>query len=181
EPYNLARFLSNKSSKSISKGIIPNQKKQRFIDKILLYIRGNFFIPDARVGWIKPSVHFLSEYISKNNIETIITTGPPHSLHLIGLEIKNRLGVKWVADFRDPWTTIGYHKKLKLSKHSQEKHKSLEKQVLNTADQIIVTSSITKKEFETLTNKPITVITNGYDTEPIGKIALDSKFTLSHI
>src|SRR5690606_13183421 len=119
--------------------------------------------------------------LSENNIETIITTGPPHSLHLIGLEIKNRLGVKWVADFRDPWTTIGYHKKLKLSKHSQEKHKSLEKQVLNTADQIIVTSSTTKKEVEILTNEPITVITNGYDTEPIGKIALDFKFTLSHI
>jgi glycosyltransferase involved in cell wall biosynthesis len=181
EPYNLAGFLSKKSSKSISKGIIPNQKKQSFIDKILLYARGNFFIPDARIGWVKPSVSFLSEYITKNNIETIITTGPPHSLHLIGLKLKESLGVEWVADFRDPWTTIGYHKKLKLSKSSKEKHKVLEKQVLNTADKIIVTSYITKTEFEAITNKPISVITNGFDNEKITEFSLDTKFTLSHI
>lgn len=181
EPYKLAGLFSKKASNSISKGIIPVQKKQSFIHKLLIYIRGNFFIPDARIGWVKPSVLFLSDYISKNNIGTIITTGPPHSLHLIGLALKDRLGVDWVADFRDPWTTIGYHKKLKLSKVSKEKHKVLERQVLNSADKIIVTSYTTKTEFETITNKPISVITNGYDIEKVGEVSLDTKFTLSHI
>ncbi len=102
-------------------------------------------------------------------------------MHLIGLQLKEQLGVKWMADFRDPWTTIGYHKQLKLTKSSKEKHKALEKQVLNTADQIIVTSFTTKKEFQQLTNKPIEVITNGYDDESVDKFQLDSKFTLSHI
>jgi len=181
EPYKLASLFSKKALSSISKGIIPVQQKQNIIQKLLIYIRGNFFIPDARIGWVKPSVSFLSDYISKNNIETIITTGPPHSLHLIGLKLKERLGVEWMADFRDPWTTIGYHKKLKLSKSSRKKHKILEKQVLNTADKIIVTSYITKTEFETITNKPILVITNGYDNERVGEVLLDEKFTLSHI
>jgi hypothetical protein len=89
--------------------------------------------------------------------------------------------VEWLADFRDPWTTIGYHKKLKLTKASKEKHKALEKEVLNSADKIIVTSHITKIEFEGLTNKPISVITNGYDNETVGAVSLDIKFTLSHI
>lgn len=181
EPYKLAGLFSEKASNSISKGIIPVQRKQSLIQKLLLYIRGNFFIPDARIGWVKPSVQFLSDYIAENNIETIITTGPPHSLHLIGLKLKERLGVEWLADFRDPWTTIGYHKKLKLSKASKEKHKALEKEVLNSADKIIVTSHITKTEFESLTNKPISVITNGYDNETVGAVSLDIKFTLSHI
>ena len=181
EPYRLANLFSKKDSSSISKGIIPVQKKQSFIQKLLIYIRGNFFIPDARIAWVKPSVLFLSDYISNSNIKTIITTGPPHSLHLIGLNLKEKLGVEWVADFRDPWTTIGYHKKLKLSKTSKAKHKLLEKQVLNAADKIIVTSYNTKKEFETITNKPITVITNGYDNETVGAVSLDNKFTLSHI
>lgn len=181
EPYRWAGFFSNKSSKTISKGIISEKKKQSFIEKAMLYIRGNYFIPDARKNWIKPSVKYLSEYISKVKIQTIITTGPPHSLHLIGLQLKEQLGVKWLADFRDPWTTIGYHKQLKLTKASKEKHKALEKQVLNTADQIIVTSSVTKKEFQDITNKPIEVITNGFDNESVDDITLDSKFTLSHI
>jgi len=181
EPYKWASIFSKKSSKTISKGIISEDKAQSFIEKLLLYIRGNFFIPDARVGWVKPSVSFLLDYIKKENIDTIITTGPPHSVHLIGLQLKEKLGVKWLADFRDPWTTIGYHKQLKLSSASAAKHKSLEKQVLNQADQIIVTSSVTKQEFQTISEKPIEVITNGYDDEISVDFELDTKFTVSHI
>ncbi|GAA4969667.1 glycosyltransferase family 4 protein [Algibacter aquimarinus] len=181
EPYKFAGALSNKSTNTISKGIIPEKKRQSFFEKVMLYIRGNFFIPDARKNWVKPSINYLSEYISKENIKTIITTGPPHSLHLIGLSLKDKLGVKWIADFRDPWTTIGYHKQLKLTKASKCKHKALEKQVLNTADQVIVTSSVTKNEFQQITNQPIEVITNGYDNDLVGKIEQDSKFTLAHI
>jgi len=181
EPYTWAGFFSNKSSKTISKGIISDEKEQSFIEKAMLYVRGNFFIPDARVSWVKPSVSFLLDYIKKENIETIITTGPPHSVHLIGLQLRQKLEVKWLADFRDPWTTIGYHKQLKLTSASKAKHKSFEKQVLNNADQIIVTSFVTKKEFQNITNTPIEVITNGYDDEASVDFKMDTKFTLSHI
>ena len=91
EPYKMAAVVSSKQSKTISKGIISSQKKQNFIEKVLLFIRGNFFIPDARKNWIKPSVCFLSNYIQENNIKTIITTGPPHSMHLIGLNLNLKL------------------------------------------------------------------------------------------
>lgn len=181
EPYKWAGFFSNTSSKTISKGIISDEKEQSFIEKAMLYVRGNFFIPDARIGWVKPSVSFLLDYIKKEGIETIITTGPPHSVHLIGLQIKQKLGVKWLADFRDPWTTIGYHKQLRLTSASKAKHKLLEKEVLNASDQIIVTSFVTKKEFQGFTNKSIEVITNGYDDEATVEFQMDTKFTLSHI
>ncbi|RTY72728.1 glycosyltransferase family 4 protein [Flavobacterium sp. LS1R10] len=181
EPYQLASFLSKNKTQKISSGIIPNQKKQSFLDKTFLWIRGNLFIPDARVFWVKPSVAYLEKYIVENNIDTIVTSGPPHSLHLIGLELKQKLDLKWFADFRDPWTTIGYHKSLRLSSFAAKKHKALEHQVLNTADTIIVTSKTTKTEFQAITAKPIAVITNGYDTEQVEKQALDSKFSLAHI
>jgi hypothetical protein len=181
EPYQLASFLSKNKTKKISSGIIPNQKKQSFLDKTFLWIRGNLFIPDARVFWVKPSVAFLEKYIKDNDIDTIITSGPPHSLHLIGLELKQKLDLKWFADFRDPWTTIGYHKSLRLSDFAAKKHKALEREVLNSADTIIVTSKTTKIEFQALTSKPIAVITNGYDTEQVGKQTLDTKFSLAHI
>lgn len=181
EPYRLAGLFSKKTSKTISKGIISENNKQSVIEKALLYIRGNFFIPDARKNWVKPSVSYLSKYILEQGVNTVITTGPPHSLHLIGLQLKEKTGVKWLADFRDPWTTIGYHKHLKLTQKAKQKHKALEKAVLNTADQIIVTSTVTKKEFEAITTKPIAVITNGYDTEFVGEVVLDSKFSIAHI
>ena len=181
EPYGFASIFSKNKTKKISSGIIPNQKKQTFIEKTFLWIRGNLFIPDARVLWVSPSVRYLKKYIRENKIDTIVTSGPPHSLHLIGLQLKKDLGVTWLADFRDPWTTIGYHKALKLSAFAGKKHKALEKEVLTTADTILVTSKTTKKEFEALTSKPIAVITNGYDVEQVTKQPLDAKFTMAHI
>lgn len=181
EPYKFADFLSKRQSETISKGIIKTKNSQGILEKLMLFVRGNFFIPDARKSWIKPSVAYLSNYIKKNGVDAVITTGPPHSMHLIGLELKDRLGVKWLADFRDPWTTIGYHKKLKLTNSSAMKHMELERNVLNNADQIITTSFTTKKEFEQITKKPIEVITNGYDNEPVSDYVMDKKFSLSHI
>ena len=181
EPHKIAGLLSKNESKRISKGIIHKPKSQGFIEKLLLFIRGNFFIPDARKNWIKPSVNFLFKYISEHNIETIITTGPPHSLHLIGKQLKERTRVKWISDFRDPWTSIGYHKKLKLTKRSKAKHKLLEREVLQQADKIITTSFTTGKEFQNIVNKPIKVITNGFDDQDNEALPLDKKFTFSHI
>jgi galactitol-specific phosphotransferase system IIB component len=181
EPYQLASFFSDNKTKKISSGIIPNQKKQSFMDKLFLLIRGNLFIPDARFLWVKPSVSYLEKYILENNIDTIITSGPPHSLHLIGLKLKQSIDLKWFADFRDPWTTIGYHKSLRLSNYATMKHKMLERKVLNAADTLIVTSKTTKREFEAITIKPIAVITNGYDVEKIEAQTLDLKFSLAHI
>ncbi|PCJ94141.1 MAG: glycosyl transferase family 1 [Flavobacteriaceae bacterium] len=180
EPYRLASLFSKKKTKRISSGIIAT-KNQSFLEKTMLWVRGNFFIPDARKYWVKPSITFLKSIIEKEGIRTIITTGPPHSVHLIGLGLKKKLNLQWLVDFRDPWTSIGYHKKLKLSKASQAKHKALEYLVLTSADKIIVTSSTTKSEFEVLTKKPIRVITNGFDVDYAEEVVLDIKFTLSHI
>ena len=181
EPYKIANKVSKGNASTISKGIIATKEKQSFTERFLLFIRGNFFIPDARKNWIKPSVKYLSDYISEHSIDTIITTGPPHSLHLIGLQLKNKLKVNWFADFRDPLTTIGYHKKLKLLPFARLKHKRLEKTVLQSADEIIVTSYTTENQFKAITKKPITVITNGYDHETVGAVELDNRFTISHI
>ncbi len=180
EPYGLASIFSKKKTKRISSGIIQKHQKQSLIERAMLWIRGNFFIPDARKYWVKPSVRTISKLIQAEGIETIVTTGPPHSVHLIGLQLKKQFTLQWVADFRDPWTSIGYHNKLKLTKASKRKHNALEKQVLETADKVIVTSTTTKLEFEKLTASPIEVITNGYDGE-VKESVLDEKFTISHI
>jgi hypothetical protein len=180
EPYRLAGVFSKRKTKRISSGIIQS-KNQSFLEKILLWIRGNLFIPDARKYWVKPSVRFLEKVLKEEQIDTIITTGPPHSVHLIGEQLKTKHHIQWIADFRDPWTSIGYHKKLKLTSASKKKHKELESLVLNRADKIVVTSNTTKVEFEQLTRTPIKVITNGFDSKRKKGGALDAEFTISHI
>ena len=176
----LSKFFRDKIN-NYSKGIIPKVNKQSLLDRLLIFIRGNFFVPDSRIFWVRPSVKYLSNYLSNNQIDTIITTGPPHSIHLIGMELKSKFKLKWFSDFRDPWTAIGYHDNLKLNSIIKKKHFKLEKVVLSKSDHIIVTSNRTKTLFSDYTTSPITVITNGFDTEIENKVTLDENFTLTHV
>lgn len=182
EPASFAKKLFGKKTKQLQSGILPT-KKASLATRLMLYVRANFFIPDARVGWVKPSVAFLKDYCKQNEIHTVITTGPPHSLHLIGMQLQKEISVKWLADFRDPWTTIHYFAQLPLSNSALKKHKALEKKVLASADIITVTSKPTQTEFEKCTKKPIHVVTNGYDALQMPKesIPLDTKFSIAHI
>mgnify|MGYP000663406473 CR=1 FL=1 len=180
EPYRFASLFSRKKTKRISSGIIL-RKNQSLLERLMLWVRGNLFIPDARKYWVRPSIKFLYDVIDKEGISSIITTGPPHSVHLIGHYLKELKKVTWLADFRDPWTSIGYHKKLKLTKLAENRHKELEHLVLNNADKIIVTSQTTKKEFQQLTKKPIHIITNGFDSVTPANVQLDEKFTITHV
>ena len=152
-----------------------------FVDKVLHYVRANYFIPDSRKLWIKPSVNKISSLVKEYDIDIIITTGPPHSLHLIGDGVKKKTGVKWVADFRDPWTNIDYFHNLPLTKGARKKHHEMETRVLSNADAVLVVGKSMKEEFAER-SKQIHVLTNGFDDqineEPV---KLDKKFSISHI
>jgi len=114
----LSKFSSKEKQKSA--GFIDANPS--FFGRQMQYVRANYFIPDARKFWIKPSVKKLTPFVMENDIDIIITTGPPHSLHMIGAELKRKTGVKWLADFRDPWTNIDYFHSLPLSQKAKEKH-----------------------------------------------------------
>ncbi|EAS19653.1 putative glycosyl transferase [Flavobacteria bacterium BBFL7] len=181
EPSRWASSLSRKRTKKMQKGILP--KSPGLLQKLMIWVRGNLFVPDARVGWKSSVLKAIHPYLLENIKPTIITTGPPHSVHLIGLDLKKKYtGFKWLADFRDPWTTIGYHKHLKIGNSAQKKHEKLEQEVLDNADLIIVTSPHTGKEFASKSKTPIQVITNGFDIQSNATTRQpDGDFTLSHV
>ena len=168
-----------RSQKDASAGFLDS--KPSLTARALRFIRANFFVPDARCFWVKPSVNSLKSYLKDSGTDVVITTGPPHSVHLIGLALKKELGVKWVADFRDPWTSIDYFHNLPLTSASRKKHFRLEREVLTTADRVVVVSEQMKKEFMPAADD-IRVITNGFDTlETVEPIPLDEAFTLTHV
>jgi glycosyltransferase involved in cell wall biosynthesis len=177
EPNNLFAFFGK--SKTESAGFLnPNPT---FLGKILQYIRANYFIPDARKFWVKPSTSYLKKYLKTNKIDVVITTGPPHSMHLIGLNLKKELNIKWIADFRDPWTEIDYFQQLPLTKKAIEKHHYYEKAVLKNADAVLVVGKTMQENFSPYNSNVITV-TNGFDEVLTNeKVVLDSKFTITHI
>lgn len=172
-------FLSLKSLNSIRSGNISKNKNQSILQKVVFFIRGNFFIPDMKIFWKRNSVNFLKNYLSENNIETIITTGPPHSIHLIGLELKRKLNINWISDFRDPWVNLNYLNRFHLLPFVKEYHKKLRDKVINNSDAVIVTSKRLKDLYSEI-NSSIFQVTNGYDyNKPV--IKLDKKFSISHV
>ena len=149
--------------------------------KILHYIRANVFIPDARKFWIRPSLRFLKKYLNENEVDVIITTGPPHSVHLIGLGLKEKLGIKWIADFRDPWTEIDYFHQLPLTKRALKKHHYFEQKVLKKANAVLVVGNTMREKFKRF-NANVFTITNGYDGElETISLPLKGKFSLTHV
>ncbi|WP_027385852.1 glycosyltransferase family protein [Chryseobacterium gregarium] len=185
EPYQWAEKL-NKSNKKFKAGQFDVGKNQSWKSRLSIWVRGNFFIPDARVFWVKPSVTFLEKYLKENKIDVVVTSGPPHSLHLIGLNLKKQLpDIKWIADFRDPWTEISYYKHLKLTRGSDKKHRKLESEVFKNADIILATSYTDAENFRKNGANAV-CITNGFDEmhaqEKSSNTALkEEKFTLSYI
>jgi len=172
-------FPSLKSLNSIRSGNISKNKNQSILQKVVFFIRGNFFIPDMKIFWKRNSVNFLKNYLSENNIETIITTGPPHSIHLIGLELKRKLNINWISDFRDPWVNLNYLNRFHLLPFVKEYHKRLRDKVINNSDAVIVTSKRLKDLYSEI-NSSIFQVTNGYDyNKPV--IKLDKKFSISHV
>lgn len=162
EPYQIAEKL-NRSNKKFKGGQFDVGQNQNWKSRLSIWIRGNFFIPDARVFWVQPSVRFLKKYLSENPVDALVTTGPPHSMHLIGLELKKHFPkLKWIADFRDPWTEISYYQHLKLTKKSDRKHRALEAQVFKTADITLATSYTDAENFQKKGAHAV-CITNGFD------------------
>lgn len=185
EPYQLAEKL-NKSNKKFKAGQFDVGKNQSWKSRLSIWVRGNFFIPDARVFWVKPSVKFLEKYLKENKIDVVVTSGPPHSLHLIGLNLKKQLpDLKWIADFRDPWTEISYYKHLKLTRNSDKKHRKLESEVFKNADITLATSYTDAENFRKSGANAV-CITNGFDemdarTKTSNGDPTEEKFTLSYI
>lgn len=163
--------------------LIPRTNRSLF-QTISAWVRGNLFIPDPRRFWTRPSVQFLSDYLADNHIGTIITTGPPHSMHLIGLRLKLKFPhLRWLADFRDPWSEWGLWDSLMVSQAVMKIHRKLERRVLRAADEIITITPFYVKRFEALAQRPVRLLTNGFDEDDFsGMTYVDTgQFIIRHI
>ena len=183
EPYDFYRKITGtKKNTKFKAGYISEASAGSWKNKLSVFIRGNFLIPDPRKFWIRPSIRFLSKYLKKNPVDLIISTGPPHSMHLIALGLKRKFNIPWVADFRDPWTQIDFYSKLRLTKWADNKHRNLEKKVLSDADYVVTVSPNCAADLEKITDKKVELIYNGYDPEDFNfdNASLDSSFTITH-
>ncbi|SHF45253.1 Glycosyltransferase involved in cell wall bisynthesis [Mariniphaga anaerophila] len=183
EPYEIFRKLTRKKKgEKFKAGYISEASSGDWKSKLSVFIRGNFLIPDPRKFWIKPSIRFLSKYLEENPVDLIVSTGPPHSMHLIALELKKKFDTPWIADFRDPWTDIDFYNKLRLTKWADKIHRNLELEVLEKADHVVTVSPNCANDLTKVPGKRVEVINNGFDPEDFEGLATspDEQFSITH-
>ena len=167
ELYNFYKLISGK--KEVPYGGFANESRETAFQKISKFLRGNFLLPDPRKGWNKYALKKASELIQELNIETVVTTSPPHSTQLIGLTLKQKFKIRWIADLRDPWTDIYYYNQFKHTALARKIDEKYELQVIENADLLITVSEDVKRIFAEKTELRVTektaVIPNGYDEE----------------
>lgn len=181
EPYSLGRRLFGKDAASQTEVNPINAQHKSLKQRLMMAIRGNFFIPDPRCMWIGPSVRFLKKYLHRHPVDIIVSTGPPHSMHLIARKVALATGIPWIADFRDPWTKMFYFKHLHLGRWAGHRHRVLEQKVLDDASVIVAVSPLVQQDFKDMTTTPVKLITNGYDESDFEQVVEpDGYFNLVH-
>ena len=165
EPYELYKKFLRKSghSKEAVEVNPVNAQNKSFLQKVAMWVRGNLFLPDPRCLWIRPSVSYLKKYLKDHPVDLIVSTGPPQSMHIIGMKLARQTGLPWIADFRDPWTRIFYFKHLSMTRTTERWHKKMEKKVLDAASAVVAVSPLVQQEFQEMTQTPVELITNGFD------------------
>ncbi len=185
EPYQLYKLFTGKQSGiQVNRNNLRSTGKGSITERLSFWIRGNLFIPDTRRFWVSPSIKFLTHYLAKDKVDAIISTGPPHSMHMIAMGVSRKLGIPWLADFRDPWTTMDYYHDLMLSPFADKRHHTLERKVLQQANSVVVVGEFIKKEFDNKGAGHVTVISNGFDESDFVTpevVSLDKEFTLAHL
>ncbi len=185
EPYTFYKFFTGKKKSFSYDNFVQTSKKtgNSFKERLSIWIRGNLFIPDARCWWVRPSVRFLTDWLRKHPVDVIVSTGTPHSMHLIGMKTAKRTGIPWLADFRDPWTKIDFYHLLRLSKRADRKHHKLERMVLQSASQVVTVSPSWGDLMKELGAQNVHVINNGFDSDDFQflPVETDKEFSITHV
>ncbi|UII24561.1 glycosyltransferase family 4 protein [Fulvivirga maritima] len=181
EPYYLIDKFKKKGHNQQSD--VVKKSNTGLFTKLMLWVRGNFFIPDPRKFWLKPSVKVIAEILQSNGIDKVITTGPPHSMHLIGLKLKQKYNIQWIADFRDPWSKWELLDTFHLSWWARRRHEKLERKVLDNADRVMSVSKNFAGELAEIAGRKVEVITNGFDHDEFDQHAHlePDEFIIRHV
>ena len=184
EPFKMFKLITGRGKNQPLNSIVQvREKKFSLLDKLGIWIRGNFFIPDARAFWIRPSVKFLVSYLKDHPVEAIFTDGPPHTNTYIANKVKQKTGIPWLSDYQDPWTQVDYYSMLSIGKRADRIHKSMEQECFQNADKITIASPRWKKDLEDIGAKNVEVIYYGYDESDFKELKKEPSeyFDIVHI
>lgn len=184
EPYALyKRFTGQDKDANVNNVFYVQDEQPGWAHRFSVWVRSNFFIPDARAMWVRPSVRFLLAYLRDHPVDALLSDGPPHSNTRIATLLKRKTGIPWLADFQDPWTQVDYYQMLSLTSWADRKHHRLEQEAFRAADKTTIVSPSWKTALESIGARNVSVIPWGYDPADFASIqpANVPGFTFMHL
>jgi len=163
DPYGTySRFVGRK--KNDSAGIrFVDSREIGFREKVARWVRSNIFLPDARVGWVPFAVKAARKELAARSYEAIITTGPPHSTHLIGQRIRRSVDIPWVVDLRDAWPSDSYAHLVPTMTFAEKFDHRRRSGIFKSANRITTVSKVIAEDAARLTETPVRIVANGFD------------------
>ncbi len=182
EPFNLFKKLSGRKKTDSANPVYISDRKKGLVDKFAIWVRANYFIPDARALWIKPSVKYLTKYLETNPVDAIFSDGPPHTNTVIAMRLSQKFGIPWLADFQDPWTQVDYYTMFPISKRADKIHHRLEQEVFASAYKITIASPTWAADLESIGAFDVSPVFYGYDDDDYKniQIAETNEFSIAH-
>lgn len=105
EPYDIYRRFMGRKGAAVDVNVNKSaDQRSGWKEQLSEFIRATFFIPDARIGWLRSATNQGLQTIEQLQVEAIYTSSPPYTCALIGRALKRKTKLPWVAGFRDPWT-----------------------------------------------------------------------------
>ena len=184
EPYSwYKRFTGKPKEENVNNVFYTDEQAGGWKHKVAVWIRSNFFIPDARTFWIRGSVKRLLAYVKDHPVDAILSDGPPHSNTRIATLLSERTGLPWLADFQDPWTQVDYYGLLRLTPWARRRHERMEQEAFRQARLTTIVSPTWKHELEKIGARNVRVLYWGYDPDDFATLERQphGKFTLTHL
>ncbi|MEL7021341.1 MAG: glycosyltransferase, partial [Bacteroidota bacterium] len=184
EPYHIYKLITGKKKDAnVNNVFYVQEDAEKWTHRLSVWIRSNFFIPDARALWIRPAVRFLTQYLNANPVDAIWSTGPPHTNNRIATLLKRQFDLPWIADFQDPWTQVDYYQMLSLTRWGAARHERMEQEVFQQADICTIVSETWKRDLQSIGAQRVEVLPLGYDAADFKQRTpnVGSAFTLTHL
>ncbi|WP_420458081.1 glycosyltransferase [Neolewinella sp.] len=184
EPYGwYKKFLGKPPEENVNNVFYTSEEDGGWKHRLAVWVRSNFFIPDARAFWIRGAVSRLLDYLQRHPVDAILSDGPPHSNTRIATLVSRQTGLPWLADFQDPWTQVDYYQLLHLTRWGRRRHERMEAEAFAQASLTTIVSPSWKAKLEEIGARNVRVLYWGYDPEDFAGIERvpHKKFTLSHL
>ena len=184
EPYAAyKKFMGKPADENVNNVFYTDEQAGGWKHDLAVWVRSNFFIPDARAGWIRGAVKRILRYLENHPVQAILSDGPPHSNTRIATLVSRATGLPWLADFQDPWTQVDYYQMLKLTPWGRRKHERMEQEAFRQAKLTTIVSPHWKRDLEAIGADNVHVLYWGYDPADFAGLQRKphAKFTLTHL